>query len=243
MTSRSVSEGSFETSSVDPSNVLGLYDYINDIDRPVLFKYVSVIIVSMAVSSIVSFSFATVVGLVVGIVIVLFMNDKEQYQTTSLNKQLEDKLGSIFPVPEYFHLDINIISFFHDIQDLGSYNKQAYNDAVEHTDELLHKLSDLRKGATDCANEISIMVDQKSLAVNHITSLFESIPANSVLWNKHSDAVSKFQLLLERIMDEAKSLCDKKIKEEGISVRTRFYDQYVGPKPMDSKYKDKFYQI
>jgi len=221
------------------SSEIGLYDYFSSIPREVLFKY---IIISVFIISLVSFirpSYVFLVGVIVAIVTVVFFNDKRVSGVSDLNEELEYKLNSLFPKPQYMHLNINAINFFYNFKDLGSYNNQAYSDALVATDNMLRLLSDFRTGSLlDCSNHIDVAKDLKDASLNHINSLIHSFPSSRVTQDKHERGLENFQLILTRIIDEMNGICLSDIEERGINVNTRFPYAHDGPKAFDSKYVD-----
>lgn len=218
---------------------LGFYDYVSNINRKTLFRYIVIAVFIIALVSFIAPSPIFLAGLSVAIIILTFVNDKRVSESLDLNEELEYKLNSLFPRPEFFHLNVNAINFFHDFKDLGAYNKQAYSDALDATDNMLRLLFDFRTGSLlDCANHIEVAKDFKDSALNHIDSLFHSFPLTRVTEDKHKRGLENFQLILTRIIDEMNEICSLDIKERGINVRTRFPDIYDGPRGFDAKQKD-----
>ena len=68
------------------------------------------------------FSFAVLIGSilkpsalvlassVIAIFLVLILNEKRLSKISSLNEELAYKLESLFPIPKYFHTDVNVIN-------------------------------------------------------------------------------------------------------------------------------------
>lgn len=217
---------------------LGLYEYISNINRNNIFKYITIAMSIVALTSYIKPSPLVLVGLVIASIVIAIINDRRVSNITDLNEELDFKLSSLFPQPNFFHLNVNAINFFHDFQDLRAYNKQSYTDALVATDNMLRLLHDMRIGIMDCANHIEVAKDFKDNALNYINSLFLSIPNTRVTVDKLERGLKNFQLILTRIIDEMNNICTKDIKERGINVKTRFPDMYDGPKGFDMKQKD-----
>lgn len=93
-------------------------------------------------------------ALIVTVAVILYLSFTNLQDTTDFNTELEYKLNSLMDpdlngdiqVPDYFYIDADIINLFFSIkQDLAEYNYDAYRNAIECANNVLHVRFDMEK--------------------------------------------------------------------------------------------------
>ena len=222
---------------------LNIYSYVADVDKDTMFHYLVYVIAITSLVVYVNPNPLIFSAIPIALALVLIVNDKKVSDVSNLNEVLRYRMISLNPSPKYFHLSVDAINFFYNIRDdVGLYHNKAFPDILIATDDLLHLLYDMRIGVTDCSNDIDVAKDLKDAALNHLNSIFLSIPIGHFTYGKLEEGIYNFQLVLTRIIDEMTDTCMKSIRDGGINARTRFPETYDGPKPNDDSHKIQFHE-
>ena len=72
------------------------------------------------------------IGAVCALVIIYYLYQRDNSQIDDLNKELDVKLKSLIPKPEYFHIDADFITLFYDIRNYRDYNAEEYDLSLIH---------------------------------------------------------------------------------------------------------------
>lgn len=218
---------------------LGVYKYIRDVDKQDKIKYIIVIIALVYVNTIlVKSKISHFMGLMIGIMIIVIMNDKKLSQSDDINRSLEIKLKLLDQtMPQYFHLDSNMINLFFSIKDFKQYNEDAYRKALKLTDNVLHLKFDMEKDSIVNyveSFEIAYMMTQKAL--NYMQSFIITIPSNKVMHKKFQAVLERHHILLKRNLDYMFDRCKELTKD--IDHTTKFITDYGFQQPYNPKMYD-----
>jgi hypothetical protein len=217
------------------TEILGIFDYFDGISNTDKIIYLITIMICLYVSTrILKADISIIFGLLSGLCLVLFLNDKKITKNDGINKQLELKLKLLDKIhPSYFHIDPNMINLFFSIKDLKQYNDDAFKKAMKTTDNVLLLRVDMEKGLQNCAEtfETAEMMANKSL--NYMQSFVISIPQVKIIKDKYQKILDRHQILLKRHLDFMYEKC--KVKPEDINNTTKIitnYDRERGYNPL-----------
>jgi len=223
-----------------------LYSYISSIEPAILWFYIIIIVfVIFFVVRIVQPTFAIVVAIIIALIIVSFFNEKREVKVEGRNRELEYKLVSLRPRPANFHMDSDLIEFFHNIREFREYNRDEYDNALMASDHILQMQADAEKGLktmrlSNCEHSFDIANDFYTKALNSLHAIIYKTPIDEskVTYNKHQEAMKTFQLLLRRHIDEIHELCQKANglnKKSGVPISTWTQLRYnKGPRAHDT---------
>lgn len=237
---------------------MGLYDYINQIEKKTMFTYMVVFIIIMFLFKLIQPTFLHFFALITALVVIYYMNDKKITTLNSVNRELEFRLKSLIPKPEYFHLDSDLVVLFYNIKEYRIYNREAYDNALKSVDNLLHVKQDLETGVLyRCGENVEIAEDMALKAINHLHSIIHKVPTSENIPEDNFDAgqpyasgtnptkklmaaIDKLHLILKQHVDDMKNRCNKQQREvTGININTKFFYK-KGPRPNDTTNDDKY---
>ena len=209
-----------------------LVDYLYKIPKKKKFYYGIVLVICIwffNTAYIPTLSF--IVALVIGIALIYYDNEKILTDSGNTNTDLDYKLNSLLeeenrPVPEFLYIEPDFINFFYSIKDFRIYNRDAYVKSIKITNNLLKLKKDLdndffyneygKKEAWQNFGFIKLPVKKNNIknlkeifetcellgfrALNYIQSFSINLPANYK--KKHKDALSRFHLLMKRVLDD-----------------------------------------
>ena len=234
-----------------------VYRYIEDIPRKDLLFYLAIISGTLYLTTvIVNTQIGHVAGVILGIALIYFFNEKEVAETEDLNFELEYKLsviknrtlgtkiermkkrnltGPLEKSPLYFHYDADIINLVHNVVDFADYNEDAYFLMVKAIDNVLKLHEDIKIGVTRCTENVQNMIIFRDNALNHFHTFIYAIPSIKVIDQKYQKNMKRLQLLLQRHIDDAVRICRTQNFIRGTDVDTTFVNPgYVfinAPKP------------
>jgi hypothetical protein len=227
-----------------------IYDYITKIPKESLFNYLAIFI--LVVGFVIIFvkpTFILVMGIIAGMLVVWWFNDKRGIKLSGINEELEYRLTVIRPKTNYFYTDPDIINFFYNIREFSEYNIDAYNRTVMSADNVLALHEDMRKGPFICADNIESAKKQMLLALNSLQSIIITTPNDdqiyekyrpAILRDKHKKSMDILHLLLRRHIDDMYKLCNKQNKNIPINIYTKFPEPNYGPRMDDPKFNNLF---
>lgn len=149
--------------------------------------------------------------------------------------------------PEFLHHDADIINLLYNIRDFHEYNSASFELIVKSINNVL-KLhfelkkiitaiqqsddpgGEIRRGAGRSENNLDVIDENISDAMNHYHSLIISIPSNLVLDKKHLDNQHRLHILLKRHRDDSFRLCRKLQKYTGYHIDRKVISN-IGPRP------------
>jgi len=212
-----------------------IYDTLSKIDNETLFRYLGVMVaVVYVLTKVIDPSAMVIVGLIMGGLVVYYLNDKKTALADDFNKDMEYKLKRLRPRPEYFHLDIDVIEIFYNIREMRQYNQDSYDKALMTADNLLHLKDDVvNKGVEDCKANIDVARDMMNNSVNYLHSTIFTTPLQKVTTDKLTKAVEELHLVLRRIVDDMVEVC-----------RVQYPNLYVeneGERPHDPRADPRFH--
>jgi hypothetical protein len=222
-----------------------IYQYITSIEPKFLWNYGIIgAFVVFFVTRIVRPTFAQVIALLIALTVVYFLNDKNEVQVASRNRELSYKLTALRPRPRYFHMDSDLIDYFWNIREFRNYNRDDYDGALKASDHILKLQSDAEKGLIYCEHTLDVAKDFMWKALNHMHAIIFKTPLDDsrTTYKKHDKAAKTLHLLLRRHIDDIYHLCQKtngaskEGQKNGYKINTwTQIRQNWGPRPDDTQ--------
>ena len=157
----------------------GIYNYLNDIESGDFAKYILVILITIIGISTITISYHVITGLIIGMLIVYYMIDKENTLANNLNKKLDDNLLKLnSDNVKYIYQDIDILNIYSNIVEYKVFNKTAFNQSLRHIDNMIKIHQDLKAGVKDYKHNLDIAQQEGVSALNSLTSIIINIPVS-----------------------------------------------------------------
>ena len=235
---------------------IGIFDYITKIPKDSQLKYIFIIAFALFFTTTV-FLFKTphIAGLLIGIAIVLFMQDKLNTIKHLVRGSKKDRPGplkqrDLVDDPKSLHKDADIINLLFNVADFQAYNPAAFEQMIKAIDNVL-KLHDdlvkfnginnsddpagqLRRGASACGENLQVADRFIADAMNHYHSLIVALPSNLAIDLKFQNNQNRLHLLLRRHRDDMFRLCKKLYKYTGYHTQRKVISN-SGPKGVNPR--------
>lgn len=196
----------------------GFFNYIDDISSKDIFKYVIIIQLFVFIFSKIPIQLNHTIGIILGLIIAYYLNDKENSLSITEMKEIELKMEQIVPKPKYFYLDSNIIELFFNISDLKEYNNQAYTDSVLFTDKFLKLMLDIEGGSINCIENYQVCVDMSNNALNSLHSIIHSLPSIKFLEKKLKNSIRTLQIYFKKHLNDIINICNGRLDKQGYNI-------------------------
>lgn len=207
----------------------GFYDYLEVIESKLVFKYIAVLICTLLIAFKMNINLNFIFGISVGIIIIFYMNDKNNTEKTSDNKELLEKIRNICPVPKKLHLYTELVDFVFSIKEFYNYNPLAFQEMLETMESMLDIYENVKIGVLSCKNNYDIANDMKKKSVNNLHSIIFTLENNRLLTTKLSRAIKRLQKLLTKYTNEIIEICQTEIDISGYNNNSHIIDE-KGPK-------------
>lgn len=186
----------------------GLYDTLAGIERTDWFEYGVILVATLTlVTRVLRPSWLQLVGVVVALLVIGYRIDKRRVTTERAYRELDARLAELYPKPENFHMDADILNLFWTTRDLRDFHSEGYDEALVATDNLLKLVSEMRGGVYHCAENLDIVRDQMNKALNHYQTIVFGLPGALVYQRRHKRALNALHVLLRRWVDRMVELC------------------------------------
>lgn len=245
-----------------------ILEYFNNIDNNTFFLYIVISIIILYIfTNVIKIEIGHLLALIISIIVIIYITDLKNNNVTDFNTDMEFKLKSLTidesnSIPEYFHLDADLINLFYDIkQNISIYNSVSYTDALNTTNNILKIRNDMEQQIcnipippnpldnnsfdytedTSCNSNLinsyenyQIAEEQVNKCMNYLQSLIISIPSEIVIHTTYQFLLKRAHILLKRNLDIIKDLHNKK-SNKNINSNTRFITDYDLPKAINTK--------
>lgn len=216
-----------------------VYTFLNDIKQNEMFEYgIILIVVTFLITRIIRPTMLQIIALIVGTMIVYYRIDKRKTVVSNEYDELETRLKSLYPKPENFHMDADLINIFYNMRDFRKYHSEGYDGSLVAIDNLLKIKSEVEAGVFHCAHNLDVVKDQMNKAMNHFHSIIYKLPVQLYLMQKHKRALNALHIILRRHVDDVTRICKQTQKKRGIDID---YHQIIndGPRPDDTQRDEK----
>jgi hypothetical protein len=194
--------------------VKGFYDYLADI-RPVeWFEYaVVMVLVMFLVTRIFRPTWMQLVAFAIGIIFIYYRTDRRRSTTNRAYTELKMRLKELYPKPENFHMDVDIMNLYYNTKDFRKFHSEGYDNSLIATDNMLKIVSEMEGGVYHCAENLQIVRDEMNKALNHYQTIVFKLPSQGTaglhFQRRHKRALNALHVLLRRHVDNMVKLCNK----------------------------------
>lgn len=205
-----------------------IFNYLESIGNEELFFYIVIIVFAILVSNRIGLEFTMVAGLVIGLVIVYYLREREISLGDNFEMEHESKLEhEIFKNTKNMHMDASLIDLLYSIKEYKQYNPDVYIRLTKNIDNFLRIEKDLENGVQRPVQLFDVAHMCQKRALNALHSMIHSIP-----YSKNSD--EKFT----RVMEEFNKLMAKHISTMKVMVK-----EAQSKKSLNSNSKPNFHDI
>lgn len=154
-------------------------------------------------------------SIVVSLFLLYFLQQKNKSEYTSEIKQLEMKLNSIYPKPNFFHIDSRILEIIYDAKDFQESNPKVFTNLINYIDNFLKIVNDFELDLIDYSNNYDVARDNMYKAINEFDTLFVNLPiySNDIFYKKFQNLKNKLNLILLNHLKKISVKSNNKFKE------------------------------
>lgn len=221
---------------------MDLYSYIINIDNTRKFYYTVIIAMSilfvkrLTLQSDLILNFRSVLtGLVIGSLIVYFINERETRSGADFIGSMMSKLEQpILKKTKYLYTDSELLQFLDDIKQYHNYNPANYRLLVLSIDNFLKISTELERGVVNMGELYDLLINQKYKILNTFHSMIYSVPHSHVTMKVFHEAMASLEKLLNIHVDQTYQYVGYSYGKKPIDINTKFiYKNH--PLPHDSQ--------
>lgn len=177
-----------------------------------------------------------IIGLIVGVLIVYYRYDKRNSIVGDAYSELDYRIKTLYPKPENFHMDADLINLYFNIREFRKYHSEGYDESLVAVDNMLKLISEIEADVVfHCKESLDVIRDLYNKALNHLHSVIYKIPPTSLVYHrKHKRALNALQIILRRHIDDVVQRCKKYYKDRGVDIDYHQI-QNDGPRPDDTQ--------
>jgi hypothetical protein len=186
----------------------GFYATLEAIRPREWFQYAVVVVaVFFIVTRIVRPTAMQLVAAVLAAIIVFYRVDRRNTTTERAYTELEYRLKELYPKPENFHMDADILNFYYNMKDFRKYHSEGYDESLVAVDNMLKIISEMEAGVYHCKDNLDIVKDQMNKALNHFQAIIFKLPSDVEVQRRHKRALNALHIVLRRHVDDMVKLC------------------------------------
>lgn len=182
-----------------------IYEYIRDIDLTDRFIYITVIIGTILLLSRVNITGHLILGLIIGTILVYYINEKNVHTGNTFLQSMKTILGSDRMKPhQNKHLAKNseLVLFLDGHKEYYTYNPKLWNDLVRHINNFLHIMHDIELGVEWFNLDYDTMKNLKGKILNTFHSFVHRVPHTPHSNDKFHLGMERLETLLNHDIDE-----------------------------------------
>ena len=188
----------------------GLYNYLSDITPTEWVEYgVLIVFVMFLVTRIVQPTWLQLVALGIALIFVFYRTDRKRSTTDRAYTELKLRLQELYPKPENFHMDADILNFYYNMKDFRKFHSEGYDESLVAVDNMLKLISELEGGVYHCKENLDIVKDEMNKAMNHFQTIIFKLPSDIIYQRRHKRALDALHVMLRRPIDNMVKLCNK----------------------------------
>jgi hypothetical protein len=219
---------------------MGIYTFIDSLNNQILFRNIVILLVFIYFFMRLTIGLNIILALVLGIITVLYFDEKETLFAKLETAQLHDKLKTIQPktdkVQEMARKDL--IEFLFSIQDFYVFNPPAYEEMMDNINSFLTLHESTFLDDKLCNYYYQIAESKKNNALNSFHSIIFKLPNDKIFTDKFNRAHRRLETLLNIYLNEMYDQCYYVLVRDGHDVLKR--PTNTGPKEYN-QYFDKVY--
>jgi hypothetical protein len=179
------------------------------------------------------------IALVIALIVIYYRVDKRKAVVSDAYDELDYRITTLYPKPENFHMDADLINLFYNIREFRKYHSEGYDESLVAIDNMLKIISEIEAGVVfHCKENLDVIRDLYNKALNHLHSVIYKIPPTSLEYHrKHKRAMNALQIILRRHIDDIVQRCRKYYHDRGMDI-DHHEIQNDGPRPDDTQKAD-----
>ena len=104
----------------------GIYNYLSEITATEWFEYgVVMVLVVFMITRIIKPTWMQLVAIAIGLIFIFYRTDKKRSTTDRAYTEIELRLKELYPKPENFHMDVDIINFYYNMKDFRKFHSEG----------------------------------------------------------------------------------------------------------------------
>ena len=214
-----------------------VYDNLQKIQPNQYVEYgIILVFVMFLVTRIIQPSALQIVALIIGLMVVYYRHDKETSIVNDAYSELDYRVKTLYPKPENFHMDADLINLYYNIREFRKYHSEGYDESLVAVDNMLKLISEIEADVVfHCKENLDVIRDLYNKALNHMHTVIYQIPPTSLTYHrKHKRAMNALQIILRRHIDDVVQRCKKQYSDKGIDIDYHpIYNE--GPRPDDTQ--------
>lgn len=212
-----------------------LYSFLGSVKKDQWLEYgVVLVFVMFFVTRIVRPSILQIMALIIALIVIYYRIDKRNTIVSDAYDELEYRLTTLYPKPENFHMDADLINVYYNMRNFRKYHSEGYDESLVAVDNLLKLESEIESGIFHCKENMDVMKDLMNKALNHFHSIIFKLPVQVYLMRKHKRALNTLHILLRRHIDDMSRHCKGYYEQRGIDIDYHEISN-SGPRPDDTK--------
>ena len=124
---------------------MNLFTFVDSQDKNKMFLYSLIFVTLLWIFKSITVSIGIILGLVIWVVIVLYIYQRDRKLNADEEQQYAVKLDAITPKPKHLKQYRELIDFYFSVQDFYKYNPQAFEDIIDNTDMFLANFDEIQK--------------------------------------------------------------------------------------------------
>ena len=195
---------------------------LKNIEGQLLFKYITIFIIAFKILISINLSSTIFFAILFSFLITYINYDKDKIYTSTKKKNLDFKLNNLYPNPNHFKNQNNIIEFVYSIKDFRDYNDDSFDKMIKCIDNVLQLYKDVKIGTVNTNHHVDNIKDNKQKAINYLHSIIHSMETSNVIIDKHTTALHTLDTLLDNYLQESITISNNKLKKEGYNTSSKY---------------------
>jgi len=220
---------------------MGVFTFIDSFENKTLFTYLAIMIIILAIFTRLSVQLNVILGLFIGVVVILYMSEKQTLSNELFEKQMDIKLNTIKPVPYTLKDNKNpdLIDFLFSVQDFYVYNQLAYEEMIDNIESFLKLYDDIFNGDEKLVfYYYQIAESKKNNALNSLHSILYKLPVDPIITDKYDRAHKRLETILNKYMNQLYDKCSHILFKNGHNIHTRHINK--GPREANHYFDKEF---
>ena len=207
---------------------MSIYSFTSSISKHTAFLYGGIFLFFIFFFRDKLIGLNVILALIIATITVWYIHDKTEVSKNIEQKQQEEKLDTIRPVPKEFEGRNDIIDFFFSVQDYYRYNPETYEEVIDNVDAFF-KIHNVLFINTEYPDDYYQIADSKKRnALNSFQSLIYSLPDNEFVLEKFNRAHKRLETILNKYLNEMYDQTRDFLIKNGFNIHRRAIN--LGPK-------------
>jgi len=219
---------------------MGIYTFINSFNNQILFRNIVILLIFLYFFLKLSIGLNIILALVLGIITILYLYEKETLFTQIEQRREEEKKSIIQPKTDQIQTrgDKDLTDFLFSIQDLYVFNPQAYEEMIDNIESFLtlHESAFLNEKL--CNYYYQIAESKKQNALNALHSIIFKLPHDKIYIDKFNRSHRRLETIMNKHLNEINDQCTAVLMRDGYDVYKKPITK--GPKEFNTYFDKNF---